>query len=224
MRTFVSYDWDELDPDGDYYDEEVILSNTYLNIVNNKRIEGRNDAKVIKPKTNERSSKSHVKWVDYEINKNLSIEIPILNKTNTGLPFVNLGDIESVNKSIQLNEKSIPVSAYDSDEASSVAIPFRKDYSIKGKFSVRKIPSLYKNPQTIAQFMSLRSIEKTRRLSEISRKSGTLIKADSDNPYVQSMRTVYDHFKVPGKTKSYKRNINPVAFSLKGHAVNLEEK
>ena len=152
-KYFISYEWDEIDLEGEFYDDEVLLSNTYLNIIHNMPTEN----KIKFPKKLEIDQASHVtieskvKWVDQELNHSLATWVPDNYKRPTKSPFVNLGDIDLFQKNFKFYEKSVPISEDDSEDLSSVAVtlnsvkPIRKkDYSVKSKFSSKKITSFKK--------------------------------------------------------------------------------
>ena len=97
-QGFISYQWDELDPESSFVNEEILISNTYLNVLNSftkevedkelsgdelekslfskeSKIENIFDIKLAKHK-NKKKSFYNVTWVDQELDKDLASEIP----------------------------------------------------------------------------------------------------------------------------------------------------
>mmetsp|Transcript_27316 Transcript_27316/g.24197 ORF Transcript_27316/g.24197 Transcript_27316/m.24197 type:complete len:158 (+) Transcript_27316:526-999(+) len=153
-KYFISYDWDEIDLEGEFYEEEVLLSNTYLNVINN--LPQDNKLKISSKNTEGghpiKSTEAKIKWGDELPNKSLVIFIPENYKASPKSKFVNLGDFDLVPKRDLLFEKSVPISEDESEDMSSMLGSLssvkgirKKDYKVRSRFSNNKILSFKNN-------------------------------------------------------------------------------
>lgn len=123
--------------------------------------------------------------------------------------------------------KSVPVSVHISDDVSSVGAPSNsiklprpKDLSVKSKFTstTYKNNSPFKRNESFSYHYSMKVIEKSKPLSEATKRSSTNLghvsESQPDAPLVESLRTIYPQIKHPGKLRKYSPNKSTEAFSV----------
>ena len=120
-KYFISADWDEIDLEGEFHDEEVLLSNTYLNIINNMPTDNKSKfpPTVEDIQESPRNTQPKIKWWDRETSKSLVTVIPENYKAQPKMKFVNLGDYDLISNTNWIYEKSVPISEDESEDLSS---------------------------------------------------------------------------------------------------------
>ncbi|CAI2363914.1 unnamed protein product [Moneuplotes crassus] len=222
-KHFISYDWEEIDLEGEYKNEEILLSNTYLNIINNMqkkntRKASKDDEQDLKSKY---SSEPRVKWVDKELNQNLATLVPENFKRNNKSPFISLGEIDPFVKNPKYNEKSVPISDIESEDHSSIAVPRTSIKKVR-----RKRQIFFPNPIASPQKRKNSAV-----ISEMSKRSKSVLGLSTDDhtpslnskePYRESERTVYGYIKLPGNTSKFSRNPHQKPFNFKKQKIDKE--
>lgn len=229
QRNFISHDWEEIDLEGKYKNEEILLSNTYLNITHNIQRKNSNKLLSFEPEKIEKSDSDmsqggKVKWVDQELNQNLATFVPDNFKRNNKSPFINLGELDLYSKNPRFYEKSVPISDVESEDLSSIAVPVSSMKRARKKRS----SNFSANP-----IISPKKSRVSRQLSDISKRSRSAmgvsteddtVNLNSKEAYKDNIRTVYGYLKLPGSMSKFTRNPNQNPFNLKKQKLDLERR